>query len=165
MHPFLTQIKSPAPACVHAFDALKHVRALPLKTEPIAETWDALDNRQSQFIGVFYDRLFERFPAYRKFFPRKLDAEHLDKMALTVALVARFADDEALIAPHLHKVGAAHRPYDLTPRDMQNFAAVFVEVLGEHLGDRWTEAAARAWLDAFERVIIPLLLEGERSTA
>lgn len=135
-----------------------------MKTEPIAETWDALGNRQTRFIRAFYERLFERFPGYRKFFPHKLDASHLDKMAQTIALVARFSDEEDLVAPRLHKVGVAHRPYDLQPRDMHNFATVFTEVLGEHLGNHWTDAAAQAWHDAFDQVIIPLLEEGERAS-
>ncbi len=131
-----------------------------MNTELIAQTWRALGDRQSQFIEAFYDRFFERFPAYRKLFPHKLRPAHLEKMVLTLALLADLSDDRTAIAPRLHKLGTAHRPYDLELRDFNNFKAVFIEVLGPHLGRHWTGAAAVAWNEAFDVVLIPLLREG-----
>lgn len=134
-----------------------------MKTEIIAETWDALGPNQTEFIEAFYQRFFERFPAYRVHFPHKLNAKHLEKMVQTMALMAHLSDDRGVITPHMHKVGAAHKPYDLKPRDMENFKAVFLETLEERLGDRWVSDAARAWADAFDQVLIPLMREGGAS--
>jgi hemoglobin-like flavoprotein len=131
-----------------------------MNTELIARTWGALGERQARFIEAFYQRFFERFPGYRKLFPRDLRAAHLEKMIDTVALLGDLADDRSEIAPHLRKLGAAHRPFDLHPRDYENFRAVFVEVLGGELGAQWTPEAAQAWDDAFEQILIPLMREG-----
>ena len=131
-----------------------------MNTELIAETWHALGDRQAQFIEAFYDRFFERFPGYRKLFPHELRTAHLEKMVLTLALLADLSDDRTAIAPRLHKLGAAHKPFDLELRDFNNFKAVFIEVLGPQLGKQWTAAAAKAWNDAFDAVLIPLLREG-----
>ena len=134
-----------------------------MNTELIEQTWLALGARQAQFIEAFYERFFERFPGYRKLFPRELRAEHLDKMLQTVALLCDLAEDRGDIAPHLRKLGAAHRPFDLAARDLANFRDVFVEVLAEHAGAGWSPAAARAWGEAFEEVLFPLMREGAQA--
>ena len=132
-----------------------------MKTELIAETWGALDERQQrEFVEAFYRRFFERFPGYRPLFPKELNAAHLGKMVQTMALVANLSEDRGLIAPHMHKVGSAHRPYALKPGDLENFKVTFVDMLGERLGARWSLAAAQAWGEAFDQVLIPLMREG-----
>jgi len=130
-----------------------------MNTQIIAATWDALSPRQTEFVEAFYHRFFERFPGYRALFPHKLDAKHLDKMVHTMALMAHLSDDRSVIAPHMHKVGAAHKAYDLKARDLDNFKAVFLETLEQHLGDRWVPEAEQAWGEAFDQVLIPLMRE------
>jgi hemoglobin-like flavoprotein len=130
-----------------------------MNTELIAQTWAALGRRQGQFIEDFYKRFFERFPGYRKLFPGELRRAHLAKMIDTVALLADLAEDRTDIAPHLRKLGAAHEPFALEERDYGNFKAVFVEVLAGALGAQWTPAAAQAWEEAFDRVLIPTMRE------
>jgi hemoglobin-like flavoprotein len=134
-----------------------------MNTELIAQTWLALAERQPRFIESFYERFFERFPGYRKLFPRELREAHLSKMLETVALLADLAEDAGDIAPRLHKLGELHKPFELAPRDFANFKAVFVEALGAELGSRWTPAAADAWSDAFDEVLIPLMRGGVRA--
>ena len=133
-----------------------------MNTELIAQTWRSLGERQPQFIKAFYARFFERYPGYRKLFPGDLREAHLQKMIDTVALLGDLADDRDDIAPHLRKLGAAHKPFDLQPKDYRNFKAVFIEVLASELGPRWTAPAAQAWDEIFEQVLIPLMRE--RST-
>jgi hemoglobin-like flavoprotein len=130
-----------------------------MNTELIAETWDSLAHRHIDVIEVFYDRFFERFPRYREMFPAKMD-QQMKKMVRTLAMVARLSDDEPLITPHLTKVGDRHRPYGLQAQDLENFKAVFLEVIAEECGSRWTERCAQAWNDAFDEVIIPLMMKG-----
>jgi hemoglobin-like flavoprotein len=130
-----------------------------MNTELIAQTWEALKDHTA-FIEAFYGRFFERFPGYRPLFPHKLDADHLAKMVETMSLMSRLAEDKDVIAPHMHKIGASHKPYGLKPRDLDNFKAVFIETLGENVGAAWSPSAAQAWSDAFDQVIIPLMREG-----
>ena len=130
-----------------------------MNTELIAQTWEAVDDHVA-FVEAFYARFFERFPGYRALFPKQLDPGHLEKMVQTMALVARMSEDRGLIAPHVHKLGASHKPYALGPKDLANFKTVFVEMLSLRLGSAWSPAAAKAWDQAFEEVIIPLMREG-----
>lgn len=134
-----------------------------MNTELIARTWQALGERQGRFIQDFYERFFERFPDYRGLFPRELRDAHLAKMVDTVALLADLAEDTGDIAPRLHKLGAAHEPFALAPRDYANFKTVFIEVLGEHAGAAWSLQAGQAWSDAFDDVLIPLMRGGVRA--
>ena len=131
-----------------------------MNTELIAQTWQALGERQRKFVEAFYERFFERFPGYRKLFPAELRQEHLDKMLQTVALLCDLAEDREDIAPHLRKLGTVHRPFDLAPYDFGNFKAVFIEVLRSYAGAAWSPEAAKAWSDAFEEVLFPLMREG-----
>jgi hemoglobin-like flavoprotein len=130
-----------------------------MNTELIAQTWEAVDDHVA-FVEAFYARFFERFPAYRQLFPQRLDPAHLDKMIQTMALVTRLSEDRSTIAPHVHKLGASHKPYALQAKDLDNFKAVFVETLGARVGAAWSPAAAQAWNQAFAEVIIPLMREG-----
>jgi len=130
-----------------------------MNTELIARTWDSIGDHVA-FVEAFYARFFERFPGYRRLFPHRLDAKHLDKMVRTMALLARLSEDKSSIAPHMHKVGAAHKPYALEAKDLDNFRAVFIETLSEHLGAAWPPGADAAWDAAFRQVLIPLMREG-----
>ena len=134
-----------------------------MKTELIAETWGALGADQQAFIEAFYARFFERFPDYRPLFPKELNPAHLAKMVQTMALLAHLSEERGVISPHMHRVGFAHRPYDLSAEDLANFKTTFVGLLGERLGAGWSDAAAAAWMQAFDEVLIPLLSEGMRS--
>jgi len=131
-----------------------------MKTELIAETWEALGANQRDFVEAFYRRFFERFPDYRPLFPLELNPQHLEKMVRTMALVANLSDDRSSIAPHMHRVGQAHKAYDLSARDFDNFKRTFLELLGERLGGQWSAEAEKAWNDAFDAVLVPLMREG-----
>ena len=133
-----------------------------MNTELIAQTWGSIEDPMA-FVKDFYARFFERFPGYRALFPQQLDPGHLEKMVQTMALVARMSEDRGLIAPHVHKLGAAHKPYALEPKDLANFKGVFVEMLSLRLGADWSPTAAKAWDQAFDEVIIPLMREGGAS--
>jgi hemoglobin-like flavoprotein len=130
-----------------------------MNTELVAQTWDALDGKHAELIGTFYERFFQRFPHYRPLFPGAMDHQ-MKKMVRTMALVARLSDDQPIIAPHLERVGDRHGPYKLGEEDLQNFKQVFLETLGEHCGADWGETCIAAWNDAFDRVIIPLMMKG-----
>lgn len=131
-----------------------------MKTELIAETWNALGAGQHEFVEAFYQRFFARYPDYRPLFPLELNAQHLEKMVQTMALVANLSEDRSGIAPHMHKLGQAHKAYGLTARDFDNFKRTFLELLGERLGRQWSADAAKAWNDAFDAVLVPLMREG-----
>lgn len=131
-----------------------------VNTELIAPTWSGIDNPVA-FAERYYARFFERYPAYRRLFAQQLDARHLDKMVQTMASRERLSEDTSTVAPHLHKLAAAHQPYALAPHDLQNLKTVFVEALAARVGASCSPAAEQAWSAAFGRVLIPMMREGD----
>ena len=83
----------------------------------------------------------------------------LEVVPIIAQRVIVIGEDRRVIAPHVHKLGAAHKPYALGPEDLDNFRAVFIETLGERLGAAWSAAAEAAWDQAFRQVLIPLMQE------
>jgi hemoglobin-like flavoprotein len=136
-----------------------------MNTELIEQTWRLLGEHRTQFVEEFYQRFFERFPGYRKLFPRRLEAAGLEKMLFTAALAADLAGDRRDLAPRMHKLGAAHKPYALDGHDLGNFKEVFLEVLAPRLGAHWTPAAEQAWNQAFDDVVLPLMRQGLNGVA
>jgi hemoglobin-like flavoprotein len=131
-----------------------------MNTELVSQTWQLLGDGRARFVEEFYQRFFERFPEYRRFFPHRLEAADLEKMLFTAALAADLADDREDLAPRMHKLGAAHKPYALDGHDLGNFKEVFLEVLAPQLGAHWTPAAEQAWNQAFDDVVLPLMRQG-----
>jgi hemoglobin-like flavoprotein len=136
-----------------------------MNTELVEQTWQALGERRAQFVEEFYQRFFERFPGYRKLFPRRLEAADLEKMLFTAALAAKLADERQALAPRMHRLGAAHKRYALDGHDLGNFKEVFLEVLAPQLGAQWTPAAEQAWNQAFDDVVLPLMRQGLNGVA
>ncbi|MGC1954590.1 MAG: globin domain-containing protein [Gammaproteobacteria bacterium] len=130
-----------------------------MNVERIGEVWDSLHKRHYEVIEHFYQRFFERFPEYKKFFPGSMDAQ-MKKMVRTISLVARVAESTSVVEPHIERVGDHHRSYGLQREDLQNFKTVFIEVLGEEYGHDWTAEHAQAWHQAFDEVIIPSMMKG-----
>jgi len=131
-----------------------------MNTELIAQTWFALGERREAMIEAFYERFFERFPGYRAHFPAAPDPHRMQTMLDTMSLIARLGDDRPIIAPRIQGLGGFHQPYRLDEGDLRKFRDVFVEVLGEHCGPNWTEAAADSWREAFDEAVIPLMMKG-----
>lgn len=130
-----------------------------MNEQRIGEVWDSFHGKHYEVIEHFYQRFFERFPNYRKFFPESMDAQ-MKKMVRTIGLVARVADSTSVVEPHIERVGDHHKPYALQKEDLENFKDVFIEVLGEEYGEAWSAEHGRAWHQAFDEVIIPSMMKG-----
>ncbi len=130
-----------------------------MNPELIGASWDSIGKRQSALLTDFYQQLFARHPYYRPLFPATLDRQ-MAKMANTIAMVARLADAPELVEPHMQRLAQAHAQYRLGQQDMDNFRAVFLDVLGEYLQDDWTPECRAAWNDAFGTIIEKHMLAG-----
>ncbi len=75
-------------------------------------------------------------------------------MVKTIAMVTRMAQNGDVVRTQLEKVGRSHRRYHLQLADLLRLKTVFLDVLGEYLGDHWDEACKKSWDDAFEQPIV-----------
>lgn len=129
-----------------------------MNIELMAKTWGGIEDPVA-FVEGFYVRFFEHFPGYPRLRPQQLDARHLDRKVQTMALPARLSEDTSTIAPQMHTLAAAHKPYTHAPRDLRNFKAAFIGALAARGGGAWSPVAAQAWSVAFEQALIPMMRE------
>ena len=90
-----------------------------MEVEHIKQTWHELAGRRNTFVEGFYDRLFERHPAYREKFPDDMSAQ-MEHMVEMVSSVARYCDHMGLIEPYLRTVGYAHRSTGIRDQDVRD---------------------------------------------
>jgi hypothetical protein len=57
-------------------------------------------------------------------------------------------------------VGERHRHYGLALQDLDNFRDVFIEVIEEKCPGDWNAECRNAWKEAFDQVVLPLLMRG-----
>jgi len=130
-----------------------------LNTELIAQHWDGIGDRELDLVADFYQRLFERHPRFKGLFPDAM-GHQAEKMVQTLALMARHSEDEKTLQPHLDKVGARHRQYQLALSDFDDFLTVLMEVMGEYNPQAWSTRCETAWREAFRRVVMPAMVPG-----
>ena len=132
-------------------------------TREIEEIWTLLAGKRRDFVESFYSQLFQRFPDYQQYFPKHMDAQ-MELMMELVGSIARFSNHIDLIRPYLLQVGAAHKDMVLLKReDLCNFRDVFIDTAAIICGEHWEERHAKAFRDAFDDTIIPIIFEGMRS--
>jgi len=124
--------------------------------------WDLLAGRRRQFVESFYHDLFGRFPDYRQYFPDHMDAQ-MERMMDLIGAVARFSNHIDLVRPYLLRVGAAHKMVSLKMEDLCNFRDVFIDTTAASCGEFWEERHAKAFREAFDDTIIPIVYEGLRN--
>ncbi len=131
-----------------------------IDTHRLRQTWDVIRDRQTAFVVTFYARLFEYYPQYRRLFPGSIDHQ----MRRMVKLVASFGyaieSNQKAMQDSLRRVGERHRQYRLDLADLQRFQTVFLEVLGEFVGDSWDETCRQDWERAFAKIALPGLVAG-----
>ena len=131
-----------------------------MNTELIGQSWDKLAGKHQEVVSTFYTRFFEVHPHYKSIFPPSMDRQ-MKKMVETMALIARVTEDNTEVAhPHLVKVGDKHSGYNLEKGDLENFKKVFLQVVGEYCGDDWTDEHQQAWTEAFDKHVIPYMMQG-----
>lgn len=130
-----------------------------MNTELIGKTWDKLAGKHEEVVTTFYQRFFDEYPDYRRYFPDSLDRQ-MKKMIDTMALVARVSDETEVVHPHLARVGGKHGGYELSQQDLERFKTVFLNVVGEYCGNDWTGECKQAWDEAFEHHVIPYMMQG-----
>ena len=132
-----------------------------MNTEIIGQSWDKLAGKHQELVTTFYQRFFQEYPDYKSIFPESMDRQ-MKKMVETMALIARVSEDTEIAHPHLTKLGNKHTQYQLSKQDLQNFKNVFLQVLGEYSGDDWTGECQQSWTEAFDKHVIPHMMQGLR---
>jgi len=125
-----------------------------MNTERISQHWQGIGPNKAALVAAFYQRLFERHPRFRPLFPAGVEHQ-MEKMVDTLALVAEHSDTPNAIHPRLVRVGKAHRGYELSEADFDDFIDVLIETIAEFNASQWCEACGDAWRQALQQVVLP----------
>jgi hemoglobin-like flavoprotein len=134
-----------------------------MNTQLIRNSWNNLASQHHEVVESFYARLFQRHPAYQALFAPGSMHEQMQRMVHTLALVSQHADGPAVIHPYLARLGLAHQGLGLGPDDFERFAGTLIEVIAEQARaaqQPWSEACEKAWRQAFEEIIQPIMSIG-----
>ncbi|MFC3711075.1 globin family protein [Sphingoaurantiacus capsulatus] len=114
------------------------VKASFAKVMPIAE----------QASTLFYGRLFELRPDYRRMFADDI-TEQRRKLMLTLATIVADLDKLEIIGPMAADLGARHEEYGVTAADYAPVGEALIWTLRQGLGTGFTPAIEEAWTAAY----------------
>lgn len=112
-----------------------------------------------KFGRLFYERLFELDPGIQRMFRGDID-QQASMLAEALALGVLQLIDEEKISGHIRTLGARHHGYGVADGHYDTFGAALTWALEQRLGESFTPAHRKAWLEAWE-----LLAEGMRVAA
>jgi len=97
---------------------------------------------------MFYDRLFELHPLFRRLFVSDLEAQGAKLMSMMGAIVARIHDLDAL-APMVGDLARRHVGYGVQPGHYEAMGDALIATLATALGPRFTPEIEAAWQRAY----------------
>lgn len=97
---------------------------------------------------MFYDRLFEIRPDFRKLFPGEM-ADQRSKLVATLAAVVQSLDQLEEIVPAVQALGQRHVGYGASTADYAPVGEALLWTLEQGLGDAWTPDMQEAWAAAY----------------
>jgi|GEM_PF-510547 len=138
----------------------EEVPTAPLTPEQIVlikESWAKVVPIKETAAELFYARLFELDPTAKALFKGKLDFQG-DKLMTTLNVVVESLENLESVIPMLHAMGKRHIIYNVRAEQYDIVGAAFLWVLGQGLGDAFTEETKEAWTIAYG-LIASVMLE------
>ena len=97
---------------------------------------------------IFYDRLFELRPEFRRMFPSDMEMQR-GKLMTTLAAVVQSLHDLPAIVPAVQDLGRRHVDYGVADEDYEPVGAALLYTLERGLGELWVAELAEAWGAAY----------------
>jgi len=138
----------------------EEVPVAPLTPEQITlikQSWAKVIPIKEMAAELFYVRLFELDPTAKALFKGKLDFQG-GKLMTTLNVVVESLDNLEGVIPMLHAMGKRHIIYNVRAEQYDIVGAAFLWVLGQGLGDDFTEETKEAWTIAYG-LIASVMLE------
>jgi serine/threonine protein kinase/hemoglobin-like flavoprotein/Ran GTPase-activating protein (RanGAP) involved in mRNA processing and transport len=114
----------------------------------------------------FYETLFTRFPGVKPLFAHvSMSRQQQHLFTALVMIIENLRSPDALNSS-LVALGKRHVGYGVRPAHYSAFSTTLLEVLGELLGEAWTEDVADAWTEALEAITrVTLVAHRDSKTA
>lgn len=114
----------------------------------IRESWQRVLPIKDMAAELFYARLFELDPSVRRLFKGKLDYQG-DKLMTTLNVVVNSLEDLSEVEDMLQAMAKRHIIYGVEAAHFETVGAALLWVLGQGLGDYFTEDVEEAWVIAY----------------
>lgn len=121
----------------------------PQQIELVKKTWVMVVPIADTAAGLFYGRLFELEPSYRKMFKNDM-TEQGKKLMKTINIAVEALDDVEPLIPTLKQMGADHAGYGVVDRDYNVVGAALLWTLEKGLGDAFSDEVKNAWAAVYE---------------
>lgn len=121
----------------------------PQQIELVKKTWVMVVPIADAAAELFYGRLFELEPSYRKMFKHDM-TEQGKKLMKTINIAVEALDDVEPLVPTLKQMGADHAGYGVVDRDYNVVGAALLWTLEKGLADAFTDEVKNAWAAVYE---------------
>jgi hemoglobin-like flavoprotein len=130
----------------------------PQQKQLVQKTWVMVVPIADTAAELFYGRLFELEPEYRKMFKNDM-TEQGKKLMKTINIAVEALDDVEPLVPVLKQMGADHAGYGVQERDYNVVGAALLWTLEKGLGDAFTDEVKNAWGAVYE-LLASVMKEG-----
>ena len=111
----------------------------------------------TQAARLFYAHIFELDPSLRARFPVDM-REQERKLMLTLDVAIASLDRLEEFVPMVYALGKRHANYGTQPRDYETLQHALIWMLGEILGESFTEETREAWNTIYSFLVETMLV-------
>lgn len=122
-----------------------------MNPDVLRSTWAQALAVGDPFVEWFYAVLFVEHPELRPLFGANM-TEQRAKLADTLDLVVKGADNLEAAVPILQRLGRMHRRFGVRPEHYPAVGAALAATFAHYLGDEWTVEAHETWGQAYSLV-------------
>ncbi len=120
----------------------------PKQIQLVQDSWAIVLPISDQAAELFYGRLFELEPSYRRLFTTD-PQEQGRKLMQTINVAVNGLPKLDTIVPAVEDLGRRHLDYDVTEEMYDTVGAALLWTLGEGLGDSFTSEVEEAWTETY----------------
>src|SRR6201992_2099505 len=130
------------------------------QADPLGRLLAAIDTVSGSAMTYFYGHLFAIEPQIRAMFPPAMDAQRKRFYQALTRLIASASDDS--LTQYLEGLGRAHRKFGVQKDHFDAFAQALTATWQRYAPAAWTDEAAAAWDELFDRASAAMIEAAER---
>ena len=127
----------------------------------VKETWARVIPISETACRLFYDRLFETSPHLAPMFYGLDLVSQRQKLVKAINMVVMSLERIDALIPSIRDLGQRHLNYGAEESHYAQVGAALLWTLETGLGEDWSEAAEKAWTNAYQ-LLAGVMLEGAR---
>ncbi|MCS7018038.1 MAG: globin domain-containing protein [Cytophagales bacterium] len=117
----------------------------------VRDTWADLIGHGPEIGRQFYNRLFQKYPEYKKLFKGDEKEQHR-KLAFAITLVITKLNKLDQITEEVRSLAARHVKYGVKPEYFEPFIKLLVETIASVRAERWKPEYTKAWHEVMKAV-------------